>query len=117
MVVLKLTTLHVMSIAMPNKLATLLILVLPATIWMKPSAFPVNEALPLYQGLMPEGITTALELLQEWLAVHAMFQLLPTEDLRQLVNIQRAIVNVLHLVEGTALEVMHIFVDQEVEWE
>ena len=50
-----------------------------------------------------------------------MFQLLPTADLRedlwQLVNIQRAIINVLCLVEGTALEVMHIFVDWEVEWE
>ena len=32
-------------------------------------------------------------------------------------NIQRAIINVLHLVEGTALEVMHIFVSWEVEWE
>ena len=32
-------------------------------------------------------------------------------------NIQRAIVNALHLVEGTALEVMHIFVDQEAKWE
>ena len=32
-------------------------------------------------------------------------------------NIQRAIVNVLCLVEGTALEVMHIFIDQEAEWE
>ena len=50
-----------------------------------------------------------------------MFQSLPTEDLqedlRRLMNIQQAIVNVLCLVEGTPLEVMHIFVDQEVEWE
>ena len=38
-------------------------------------------------------------------------------DLWQLMTIQRTVVNVLHLVEGTALEVMHIFVDQEVEWE
>ena len=32
-------------------------------------------------------------------------------------KIQQAIVNILHLVEGTALEVMHIFIDWEAEWE
>ena len=50
-----------------------------------------------------------------------MFQSLLTEDLhkdlQQLVNIQQAIINVLCLVEGTALEVIYIFIDQEVEWE
>ena len=56
-VVLKLTTLHIVSIVMPNKLATLLILILPVTIWMKLSAFPVDKALPSYQGPTPEGIT------------------------------------------------------------
>ena len=70
---------------------------------------------------MPEGITAVLELLQGQLAVRVMFQLLPMEDLQedlqQLMKIQQAIVNVLCLVEGTALEVMHIFVDQEAEQE
>ena len=50
-----------------------------------------------------------------------MFQSLPTEDLqqdlRQLVMIQRAIVHVLGLVQRTALDMMHIFIDQEAKWE
>ena len=50
-----------------------------------------------------------------------MFQSMPTEDLRQdlrqLVLIQRAIVHVLRLVEGTASDVLRIFVDREAEWE
>ena len=50
-----------------------------------------------------------------------MFQSLPTEDLRrdlrQLVQIQRAIVHVLRLVEGTASDVLRIFVNREAEWE
>ena len=50
-----------------------------------------------------------------------MFQSLLTEDLCwdlwQLMMIQRAIINVLCLVEGTALEVMNIFVMCEAEWE
>ena len=120
-VVLKLITLFIILNIMPNKLASLLILVLPVTTWMKPSDFPANEALPSYQGPTPEGITAALELLQGRLALCVMFQSLPTadlrEDLQQLMNIQQAIVNVLRLVEGTALEVMHIFIDREVEWE
>ena len=120
-VVLKLTTLLAIPIAMPNKLSSHPILILLATIWMKPLDFPVDKALPLYRGLTPEGITAALELLQGQLVLRAMFQSLPTvdlrEDLHQLMNIQQAIINVLCLVEGTALEVMHIFVDWEVEWE
>ena len=31
--------------------------------------------------------------------------------------IQRAIVHVLRLVEGTASDILHIFVDHEAEWE
>ena len=50
-----------------------------------------------------------------------MFQSMPTEDLhrdlRQLMLIQRAIVHVLRLVEGTASDVLRIFVDREAEWE
>ena len=50
-----------------------------------------------------------------------MFQLMPTEDLcrdlQQLVQIQRAIVHVLRLVEGTASDVLCIFVDREAKWE
>ena len=50
-----------------------------------------------------------------------MFQSMPTEDLhwdlQQLVQIQRAIIHVLCLVEGTASDVLRIFVDREAEWE
>ena len=50
-----------------------------------------------------------------------MFQSMPTEDLcrdlRQLVLIQQAIIHVLRLVEGTASDVLRIFVDREAEWE
>ena len=47
--------------------------------------------------------------------------LTPIEDLHrdlwQLVQIQRAIVHVLRLVEGTAFDVLCIFIDREAEWE
>ena len=63
----------------------------------------------------------ALNLLAGRLELRTMFQSLPTEDLRrdlrQLVQIQRAIVHVLRLVEGTASDVLRIFVDREAEWE
>ena len=58
-VVLKLTTLHIALIIIPNKLATLLILVLPATIWMKPLAFPVNKAFVRERGT---GVTLQSDL-------------------------------------------------------
>ena len=81
----------------------------------------VDEALPLYCPPTPEGVVQALNLLAGRLELRAMFQSMPTEDLRwdlrQLVQIQRAIVHVLRLVEGTASDVLRIFVDREAEWE
>ena len=70
---------------------------------------------------MPEGVVAALNLLAGRLELRAMFQSMLTEDLRQdlrqLVLIQQAIVHVLRLVEGTASDVLRIFVDREAEWE
>ena len=106
---------------MPNKLAFLLILVRLDTIWMKLSDSLVDEALPSYRPPTPEGVVQALNLLAGRLELRTMFQSLPTEDLRrdlrQLVQIQWAIVHVLRLVEGTASDVLRIFVDREAEWE
>ena len=111
----------VIATVMPNKLAFPLILIRPGTIWMKPSDSLVDEALPSYRPPTPEGVVQALNLLAGRLELRMIFQSLPTEDLcrdlRQLVQIQRAIVHVLCLVEGTASDVLRIFVDREAEWE
>ena len=111
----------VIATVMPNKLVSLLILVLLGITWMKLSDSLVDEALPSYRPSTPEGVVQALNLLVGRLELRAMFQLMPTEDLRrdlqQLVQIQQAIVHVLCLVEGTASDVLRIFVDREAEWE
>ena len=111
----------VIATVMPNKSAFPLILVCLGITWMKPSDSLVDEALPSYRPLTPEGVVQALNLLAGRLELRTMFQSLPTEDLRrdlrQLVQIQRAIVHVLRLVEGTASDVLRIFVDREAEWE
>ena len=112
----------VIATVMPNKLAFPLILV-RNTSWVKIfDSQPLdNSAPPSYRPPTPEGVVQALNLLAGRLELRTMFQSLPTEDLRrdlrQLVQIQRAIVHVLRLVEGTASDVLRIFVDREAEWE
>ena len=73
-----------------------------------------ESSAPEYTEVDEEGIEAVLELLRGRLAIQTMFQSLPTEDLwsdlQHLVMIQRAIVHVLQLVEGTASDVMNIFV-------
>ena len=112
----------VIAIVIPNNLAVILIRIRD-TSWVKIFDSPVveNSAPPSYRPPTPEGVAAALNLLAGRLELRAMFQSMPTEDLRrdlrQLVLIQRAIVHVLRLVEGTASDMLHIFVDQEAEWE
>ena len=112
----------VIATVMPNKLALLLI-VIRDTLWVKTfDSQPLdNSAPPSYRSPTPEGVVQVLNLLAGRLELRAMFQSMPTEDLRrdlrQLVQIQRAIVHVLRLVEGTASDVLRIFVDREAEWE
>ena len=88
---------------------------------MKLSDSLAKEALPSYWPPAPEGVVAALNLLAGRLELRVMFQLLPTEDLywdlHQLVQIQQAIVHVLCLVEGTASDMLCIFINREAEWE
>ena len=122
--VLWLTTvlLLVIVIIMPNNLAFILIRIQDIS-WIKIFDSPaVENSTPLsYRPLTPEGVAAALNLLVGRLELRAMFQSMLTEDLcrdlRQLVLIQRAIVHVLRLVEGTASDMLRIFVDREAEWE
>ena len=106
----------VIVIIMPNNLAFILIRIRD-TSWIKIFDSPAveNSAPPSYHPPTPEGVVAVLNLLAGRLELRAMFQSMPTEDLRrdlrQLVLIQRAIIHVLHLVEGTASDVLRIFVD------
>ena len=106
----------VIVIVMPNNLAFIPIRI-RGTSWIKIFDSPaVENCTPLsYRPPTPEGVAAALNLLAGRLELRAMFQSMPTEDLRQLMLIQRAIVHVLRLVEGTASDVLRIFVDREAE--
>ena len=107
---------------MPNK-SVIPLIVIRDTSWVKTfDSQPLENCTPpSYRPPTPEGVVHALNLLAGRLELRAMFQSMPTEDLRrdlrQLVQIQRAIVHVLCLVEGTASDVLRIFVDREAEWE
>ena len=106
----------VIVIVMPNNLVFIPIRI-RGTSWIKIFNSPAveNSAPPSYRPPTPEGVIAALNLLAGRLELRAMFQSMPTEDLRrdlqQLVLIQWAIVHVLCLVEGTVSDVLRIFVD------
>ena len=122
-IILKLTSVlpPIGPIAMPNKLAIIFIITLASTMVKIFDSHASESSTPVYQGDYMDRIAAALDLLQGRLELRMMFQLLLTEDLqqdlRQLVMIQRAIIHVLTLVQGVAMDVMHIFVDWEAKWE
>ena len=65
--------------------------------------------------------STALETLRNQLSIRQMFLEMPMEDLRsdlwRIVQLQRAIVLVLRIVEETASAILHILVDREAQEE
>ena len=121
--VLRLTSVHLLvgPIVMPNNLVFVLIHI-QDTSWVKIFDFHVAESsMPPYHPPALEGVIAVLDLLAGRLELQVMFQPMSTEDLCQdlcqLVLIQWAIVYVLCLVEETASDMLHIFVNREAEWE
>ena len=77
--------------------------------------------MPLYSEPSEESIRDVLETLRNQLSICQMFLEMPMEDLqsdlRHIVQLQRAIVLVLWIVEETASAVLHILVDREAQEE
>lgn len=65
----------------------------------------LTSSIPEYMEIDKGGIEAALDLLRGRMQIFC------------LVSIQRAIVHVLRIVEGTALDMMRIFVEWEAKWE
>ena len=120
-VVLKLTTLPVIPIIMPNNLVLILI-IHHLTLWNKTSDshVPGNSA-PTYLQVEEEQIREALETLEDCLGIRRVLESLPTvnlhANLQHLVLLQCAIICVLQIVEATALAVLQVFFDQQAEEE
>ena len=120
----RLTSAHllVVPIVMPCNLGLVLIHHILDTLWVKISASHAQENfVPPYSELSEESIRDALETLRNQLFICQMFLEMPMEDLqsdlRCIVQLQRAIVLVLWIVEETASAVLHILVDREAQEE
>ena len=77
--------------------------------------------MPPYSEPSEESIRDALETLRNQLSIRQMFLEMPMEvlrsDLQRIVQLQRAIVLVLRIVEETASAVLRILVDREAQEE
>ena len=93
----------------------------PGISWVKISDSHAQEnSVPPYSEPSEESIRDVLETLRNQLSIRQMFLEMPMEDLQsdlqRIVQLQRAIVLVLRIVEETASAVLHILVDCEA-WE
>ena len=106
---------------MPNNLVSI-IYHLQKHSWVKtPDSHQSRSSAPAYSQVEEEQIWEALELLNNYLGVQRIFQSLPTIDLHSnlqcLVELQRAIICVLQVVEATASALLRIYMDRLVEEE
>ena len=112
----------VAPIAMLCNLGLILIHCILGTSWVKISdSHAAENSMPPYSEPSEELIRDALETLRNQLSIRQMFLEMPMEDLqsdlRRIVQLQRAIVLVLQIVEETASAVLHILVDREAQEE
>ena len=97
-------------IIIPNNLVCIHIVIL-----LQASSSHVSEncsSVPAYSQVDKEGIRRVLDILQDCLSLHRLFEEMPMEDLwselQRLVLIQHAVVHVLQIVGETATGVLQI---------